>query len=669
MSIQVNQVRGDLVELVFNPREEDLRVGETLRIEERDSGEGLVVQIIAFRMVTYPSLIQEQLQLAVGQAPAISPEILTYLSETKESLEDLEANEVRNLKIAISKIRKLTGQRWDQWDGWIPTRDVEVARVSDRELFDNSVADLGNPLHIGDTQRGQPFHIEGHYLEKINIVTGVKGAGKSHLSKVLLLELINACAPCVVFDLNREYIHLPKQEINPHTGEVERRGILHLKAGTNLKLGVRQFGLNPLVTMLTKFGLPEVSAMHFENRMSRLLQEADYHEQQGRKPPFIGMQHLLDMADDLEFSPNEVVSAAIRSRLEAARNTGVFADDPDEATSLQAEYDKISGGGALVIDISSLTNLSRQGFVQAIIDILREVCEREIQRGTGRFPFVFFEEAHLYINRNTIGYIVTRSRHLGMTCFFVTNMVGGLDETVLRQVDNLFLLHLPFDNDVRHISKSAIVDQETMSSYVKRLRRHHALILGDVTRQYPVIIKVKELKGIRTAGETQFFFKPKSASGPLDSPSPLRNVIVPADSEPEPTPEPLMDALPPAQPTMSQAQPELPIAEPPTAPILPTPEEQKLLERLQALWPDIIANIREKSAFLGSVLVTSRPSKLLDQTLTISFTARDGFQREMLEDPEYRELLEKELSMMLRQDVTVICQTSDAGGKARRKRS
>ncbi len=651
MSIQVNQVKGDLVELVFNPREEDLRVGETLRIEERDTGEGLVVQIIAFRMVTYPSLIQEQLQLAVGQAPGISPEILTYLSETKEALDDLEANEVRNLKIAISKIRKLTGQRWDQWDGWIPTRDVEVTRVSDRELFDNSVADLGNPLHIGDTLRGRPFNIEGHYLEKINIVTGVKGAGKSHLSKVLLLELINVGAPCVVFDLNREYIHLPKHDIDPHSGEVSHKGIQHLKAGTNLKLGVRQFGLNPLVTMLTKFGLPEVSAMHFENRMSRLLEEASYHEQQGRRAPFIGIQHLLEMADDLEFSPNEVVSAAIRSRLEAARNTGVFAEDPDEATSMQSEYDKIGQGGALVIDISSLTNLSRQGFVQAIIDILREICEREIQRGTGRFPFVFFEEAHLYINRNTIGYIVTRSRHLGMTCFFVTNMVGGLDETVLRQVDNLFLLHLPFDDDVRHISKSAIVDQETMSSYVKRLRRHHALILGDVTRQYPVIIKVKELKGIRTAGETQFFFKPKTApmGSESDHQSPAPETVVPAVSEPEPLP-------------LIAQQPELPMAEERK----PTAQEEKLLARLQALWPDIIANIREKSAFLGSVLVSSRPSKLLDQTLTIGFTARDGFQREMLEDPEYRELLEKELSTMLRQEVTVICQTSDAGGNSRR---
>lgn len=647
MSIQVNQIRGDIVELIFNPREDDLRVGETLRIQERDSGEGLVVQVVAFRMVTYPSLIQEQLQLAIGQSPSLSSDLLTYLSEAQETLEDLEASEVRNLKVAISKIRKLNGQSWDQWDGWIPTRDVEISRVTDQELFTNSIDDLGNPLHLGDTLRGHPFHIEGHYLEKVNVVTGVKGSGKSHLSKVLLLELINAGAPCVVFDLNREYIHLPQHDIDPLSGRVRRKGILHLKAGDNLKLGVRQFGLSPLVTMLTKFGLPDVSAMYFETRMSRLLQEAWYHEQQGHPPPFIGIQHLIDMADDLEFSPNEVVSAAIRSRLEAARNTGVFAEHAREATSLQAEYDKIRNGGALVIDISSLTNLSRQGFVQAIIDILREVCEREIQQGTGHFPFVFFEEAHLYISRNTIGYIVTRSRHLGITCFFVTNMVGGLDETVLRQVDNLFLLYLPFDDDVRHISKSAIVDQETMASYVKRLRRHHALILGDVTRQYPMIIKVKELKGIRTAGETQYFFKPKRAGSPQTAPE--QPTLATTDTAPVDMP-----------PVPQQA--ELPIP----ASSLPTPEDEATLARLQTLWPDIIATIRDKSAFLGSVLVASRPAKLVEQTLTISFTARDGFHREMLEDPEYRALVEKELSALLRQPVSVVCQTTDRGSGRRR---
>lgn len=645
MSIQVSQVKGDVVELIFNPREDDLRVGETLRIQERDSGEGLVVQVVAFRMVTYPALIQEQLELVIGNAQPLSRELLTYLSEAQETLQEFDASEARNLKIAIAKIRKLTGQRWDQWDGWIPIRDVEVSRVSDQELFANCIDDLGNPLHLGQTLRGEPFFIEGHYLEKINVITGVKGAGKSYLSKVVLLELINAGAPCVVFDLNKEYIHLPKHEVDPATGQVRQKGILHLKAGENLKLGVRQFGLSPLVTMLTRFGLPDVSAMYFENRMARLFEEAWHMERQGRTPPFIGIQHLIDMAEELEFSQNEGVSAAIRSRLEAARNTGVFAEQAHDATSLQAEYDRIRQGGALVIDISSLTNLSRQGFVQAIIDIIREICEHEIQRGTGRFPFVFFEEAHLYISHNTIGYIVTRSRHLGITCFFVTNMIGGLDETVLRQVDNLFLLHLPFDDDVRHISKSAMTDQETMGSFVKRLRRHHALILGDVTRQYPVIIKIKELKGIHTAGETQYFFKPRRARA-SQSPMVGPELVAAPDVE-DHVAAPEHNGVPPHQPSL-----------PLSTPSQPTPEEKTLLARLQARWPDVVASLRDKSAFLGSVLLAGNPVKLQDQVLSITFTSRDGFHRDMLEEPEYRALVEKELSAVLQQPVTIACQTA-----------
>ena len=644
MSIQVSQVKGDVVELIFNPREEDLRVGETLRIQERDSGEGLVVQVIAFRMVTYPALIQEQLELVIGNAQPLSRELLTYLSEAQETLQELDASEARNLKIALTKIRKLTGRRWDQWDGWIPIRDVEVTRVSDQELFANCIDDLGNPLHLGQTLRGEPFFIEGHYLEKVNVITGVKGSGKSYLSKVMLLELINAGAPCVVFDLNKEYIHLPKHEADPATGQVRHKGIIHLKAGDNLKLGVREFGLSPLITMLTRFGLPDVSAMYFENRMARLFEEAWHMERQGRTPPFIGIQHLIDMAEELEFSQNEGVSAAIRSRLEAARNTGVFAEHANDATSLQAEYDRIRHGGALVIDISSLTNLSRQGFVQAIIDIIREICEHELQRGTGRFPFVFFEEAHLYISHNTIGYIVTRSRHLGITCFFVTNMIGGLDETVLRQVDNLFLLYLPFDDDVRHISKSAMTDQETMASFVKRLRRHHTLILGDVTRQYPVIIKIKELKGIHTAGETQYFFKPQRVRASQSHMVGPELVAPPAVEDNGPTAE--HNGVPPHQSAL-----------PLRTPSQPTPEEQALLARLQAGWPDVVATLREKSAFLGSVLLAGHPVKLQDQVLSITFTTRDGFHRDMLAEPEYRALVEKELSAVLQQPVTIVCQT------------
>jgi hypothetical protein len=88
----------------------------------------------------------------------------------------------------------------------------------------------------------------------------------------------------------------------------------------------------------------------------------------------------------------------------------------------------------------------------------------------------------------------------------------------------------------------------------------------------------------------------------------------------------------------------------------PTPEEQRLLARLQARWPDIVTSLRDKSAFLGSVLIAGNPVKLQDQVLSITFTARDTFHRDMLEESEYRKLVEKELSTVLQQPVTIVCQ-------------
>jgi len=197
---------------------------------------------------------------------------------------------------------------------------------------------------------------------------------------------------------------------------------------------------------------------------------------------------------------------------------------------------------------------------------------------------------------------------------------------------------------VRHLSNREMVDQETLGSFVKRLRRHHALILGDVTRQYPVIIKVKDLKGIHTAGETQYFFKPKHQR------TLPGHTIVPAFVVPpvlqQHTPEVGHNGAPPDQPPL-----------PLSAPSQPTPEENMLLARLQARWPDIVTSLRDKSAFLGSVLIAGNPIKLQDQVLSITFTARDALHRDMLEEPEYRALVEKELSAVLQQPVTIICHT------------
>lgn len=527
LNVQVRQIAGDLAELLFNPREADLRVGETLTLRERDSGRSVIIQVIALRSATYPSLVLDQLHTLVPR-PFHAP-LLESLGYTLPLPANGHDEELGNIKIALAKIRK-TAQavergrlgagrsppdapppvQWEQWDGWIPARDVEVFRTDDREVFANSTRDLGHRLRLGRTLAGHDFHIEGQDLEKVNVITGVKGSGKSHLSKVVLLQLIEQGAPCVVFDINREYIHLPKTEVDPHTGATVQRGIVHLEAGGNFRLSVRQFGLAPMMTLMVRFGLPEVSALHFENRLARLWAEAEALERDGGEAPYIGLEQLIQMAEENEFgggSSAMVVNHAIRSRLEAVRNTRIFARSPKEAASLGEAYKAIRSGGALVVDVSGLSNLAREGFVQAIIELVKDLCLLEIGQGTHRFPFIFFEEAHLYVSRQSIDYIVTRARHLGITSFFVTNMIHGLDEAVLRQADNLFLLRIPFEDDVRHVSRGAATDYETMAAFVRRLRQRNALVVGNVTAQYPLIFEVDPLEGVNTAGETRYFFR------------------------------------------------------------------------------------------------------------------------------------------------------------------
>ena len=99
MNVQIRQIKGDIVELVFNPKEVDLRVGETLSLREKGEDRGLIVQVIEFQTVTYPSLLLEMLQLMTGDP---RPRLLNLIDLYQPGLP-----ETSNLKLAIAKIRKV----------------------------------------------------------------------------------------------------------------------------------------------------------------------------------------------------------------------------------------------------------------------------------------------------------------------------------------------------------------------------------------------------------------------------------------------------------------------------------------------------------------------------------------------------------------------------------
>ena len=115
VNVQIKQIRSDIVELLFNPHEEDLRVGENLTLREKGSDRGLIVQIIEFRTITYPSLLHEMMEMLAEETET------TDMPGLPEVQEEDGLSEMSNLKLAIAKIRKVVQ--------WTPqTMETEMER-------------------------------------------------------------------------------------------------------------------------------------------------------------------------------------------------------------------------------------------------------------------------------------------------------------------------------------------------------------------------------------------------------------------------------------------------------------------------------------------------------------------------------------------------------------
>jgi hypothetical protein len=415
-----------------------------------------------------------------GRAPRIGEALLLRDGGEELVLQVIGSRVSERGKFIRAKVRS-------SWNGFLPGPGAELSLT--QAPFPTPE---GREIHLGKTVDGIPFPCGGRALEKVNLIVGAKGSGKSHLAKILLLGLVQAGAPCLVLDLNREYGGLPGVEV--------------LKVGQDFRLGVRELGVAALSTMLEAFGTPATSLLHFEVKLGKLLQEQRELERKG-KPTFLGVDELVKLAEEGDFYPTyskgaDAVNRTLRSRLEALAETGMVARSPLEACSFQAFWERIRGGGALAFDLSSLSTPARQGFSQALLRFLFELVEGEEKE----LPFVFFEEAHSYVSPQGIDALVTRARHSGITSFFITNTPTALPEGVLRAADNLFLFRLPLEEDLKWVGKSALTDFSTLSSLNRALPKYGCLAIGEATDSYPAILLPDPLSDHDTKGKTRYFF-------------------------------------------------------------------------------------------------------------------------------------------------------------------
>jgi DNA helicase HerA-like ATPase len=476
---------GNTVQILSFPGE-DVEKGDYLLIEEKGVKKALVVQVIDVQYAGIPGILEDLLR----ETPADE-------RITGEDFDPLGVSShityIQDSCLLICKIRSgVENGRLSQWSSWLPSRsNSSIKKLSATSLL--SMINLNNdlPIVVGEMKDAAVLTIDARCLDgKLNIVTGKKETGKSHLSKLLALGLVDCGAGVVVFDLNGEYTGL---EYDSEGKKNAYKGKVHvLTPGQNFKVSLSQLNLRVMLNILIHaLHLPGTSAREFRH-IWRFLDEK-------------GALNLHELGEAIRnWQCNIHVRDALFSRYHAMLNSGFFSDNLAQTVSLDDFLYAIRVGGMLVVNLKDTSAIDRQIVVEFVLGKLLEALTNWKLRAI----FLFAEEAHLYLRETYWDDIVTRMRHFGVFTTFITNQPDTIRESIYRQADNIFLFNFTNEHDLETVSRAARVDGETVRSIARDLPQRHCLALGKAVRDFPIVVKVRALN-VKTMGQTRLFFSQK----------------------------------------------------------------------------------------------------------------------------------------------------------------
>jgi hypothetical protein len=475
---------GNILQILSFPNE-TVEKSDYLLVEDADAGKALIAQVIDVQFASVPGVLEELLRTLpeggeIMQGEDFDPlEIAPHITY------------IQDASLLICKIRAtVENESLTPSSSWLPSRSQSTIR----KLPVPTLLKLGKiegklPIVLGGTKDSSLLTIDATHLDgKLNIITGKKETGKSHLSKLLMANLVGYKATVVIFDLNGEYVSLGM------TGDGKRNAnydkIHVLTPSQNFKLALKQLNLHVMLGILIHaLHLPGTSAREFR-RIWQTLKERD-------------MLTLHELGETIRnWNCNQHVRDALSSRFHSLINSGFFTDNVAEATLLEdCLFRAKEHGGAVVINLRNTGAIDRQIVVEYVLGKLVE----SLTSSKLKAIFLFAEEAHLYLRETYWDDIVTRMRHFGIFTTFITNQPDTIKENIYRQADNIFLFNFTNEHDLDVVSRAARVDAETVKSIARDLPPHHCLALGKVVKDFPMVVKVKALD-IKTMGETRLFF-------------------------------------------------------------------------------------------------------------------------------------------------------------------
>ena len=462
--------------------------GDYFVIEDFNNNKKLLVQFYDEEYFSSSSLVEEIIKDEViskfSTENIFDPLEITNLSQT-----------IRDVRIFKTKIRaSIDNENQISTDvDWVPSRvNSKIVKIGLNEIKALLKKNMQYPISLGKCgSDNQNFEIFAEDLDgKLNIITGKKETGKSHLSKILINSLMQYGAYVIVFDLNNEYSGL-SCNVDGMPSSISDK-LLLLNPGRELKFNLTYFGKPSISNMLKNaLDMPSASLREFFRIWDSL---------ENKK-----ILSLFELGKAFgTWTINELVRDALLSRFHMINSSRLFSSNNVNERGFQFE-DVIKTkpkGAAMIVNMSRISPVVRRMIVELVMNKLIELLEKSL------IPpiFIFAEEAQLYIRDTYWEDLITRMRHFGIYSTFITNQPDAINDTIYRQVDNIFLFNFTNDSDLEKISKVSLVDSSTIKSLVKTLSHRNCLAIGKAVSNLPMVIKINPADML-TLGETKKFFK------------------------------------------------------------------------------------------------------------------------------------------------------------------
>jgi uncharacterized protein len=473
--MRIYRKEADEVQLIAFP-DEHVQKGDYFVIEDPAQSRGLLVQAIDLQYANVPGVLEDILR-----------DVMTDGELSGEDVDPLnissQVDALKDTRLAVCKIRGTIAQdgSLSPSTSWLPSRTSSKIRpyAVNRLIMNGGKM----PVKLGHND-GEPISVDASGLDGgLNIITGRKGSGKSHLAKLLLLSMAGWGAPCIVLDVNGEYINLHKSKDGRQSSA--RLTVLAPRSGLNFSMS--KLGLRTVAGVLSHaLDLPATSSKVFTTIWKDLEARGD-----------LTLPTVIQAVQS--WSCHDSVREALTSRLQVLMESGLF----DEATPLTEEriLHTIEGGGVLVVNLKNQSQIVRRILVEIFLGELTKILSSNWLKAA----FLFAEEAHLYLRDTYWDDIVTRMRHIGLFTTFITNQPDTVQEAIYRQADNVFIFNFTNEHDIEAIGKVAKADSDTIRYLVRGIPTRRCLLLGNVVKDLPLMVDVEQLD-VRTMGETRLFF-------------------------------------------------------------------------------------------------------------------------------------------------------------------